>query len=91
LLFCLFIVPAAAQTPPPQCTRSGASHPPSPQVLAARQQERQACAADMAKFCNDVPPGCGQRMQCLRAHSPQVSSNCSSAMIAVRAAARAAH
>jgi hypothetical protein len=43
----------------------------------------------MAAYCGNVPPGCGQRMQCLRAHSAQLSSACSNAMMTVRATARA--
>jgi hypothetical protein len=64
--------------------------PPNPQVVAARRAERQACAADMATYCGSVPPGCGRPMQCLRAHTGQLSAGCSNAMMAVRAANREA-
>jgi hypothetical protein len=39
----------------------------------------QACAADLAKFCANVPRGCGRPMQCLKAHESEVSGQCAQA------------
>jgi hypothetical protein len=96
LIACVFLcfgaVPAAAVAIAPACPRpaSAVTHrPPSPQLLAARQVERQACAADRAAFCAGVPPGCGRPMQCLRAHAGELSSGCMNAITQLRAAARA--
>src|SRR5438105_124151 len=78
--------PALAQTPTPMnCPHPSArSTPPNAAVLAARRNERQACATDMAKFCANVPRGCGRPMQCLRAHA--VSGACAGAMAELRSA-----
>lgn len=78
--------PAAAQTPSTGCPhRSVQSAPPPPAVIAARKAERQACAADMAKFCANVEPGCGRPMQCLRAHASELSATCTGAQAQLRA------
>ncbi|HZG27622.1 Cysteine rich repeat-containing protein [Ensifer adhaerens] len=37
---------------------------------------RNACSADIAKFCNDVEPGKGRIMMCLKAHEADVSKKC---------------
>ncbi|HEX9159123.1 MAG TPA: hypothetical protein VF835_02755 [Rhizomicrobium sp.] len=84
--------PAAAQTPPTGCPhRSVQSAPPPPAVIAARKAERQACAADMAKFCANVAPGCGRPMQCMRAHASQLSAACTGAQAQLRAARAQIH
>ena len=79
---------AAAQTPEAStCTKT--SHPreqsKSPQVMAARRAEHQACAADLAAFCPNVPKGCGRPKQCLKAHEAQLSPACTSAWQNLRA------
>ena len=79
-------VPALAQTPTNCPHLSARSTPPSAAVLAARRNERQVCAGDMAKFCANVPRGCGRPMQCLRAHAGEVSGACAGAMAALRSA-----
>jgi len=90
LLFCVFASPVAAQTPSEQCPRAASHAPPNPQAAAARMAQRQACAADMATYCSDIAPGCGRPMQCLRAHSAQLSAGCSNAMKALYNAIHAA-
>ena len=93
LVFVLFLgAPALAQTadtsyPHPTAQKA----PPSEALVAARQAERQACSADMAKFCANVPRGCGRPMQCLRAHAGELSSACTNGMAQVRAARTALH
>jgi hypothetical protein len=92
VFLCFGVVPAAAVTIVPACPRSASpapQRPPSAQLLAARQTERQTCAADMSAFCAGVPPGCGRPMQCLKAHAAQLSPGCTNAIIQLRAAARA--
>jgi hypothetical protein len=76
----------------------------SPEVRAAMQTVRRQCAADIQKLCADSAapaPGDGQTggqggggggrgrmMQCIREHRSQLSSGCSQAMEAMRAARR---
>jgi hypothetical protein len=86
-------LPAAAQISEPTCPRpamTASRPPPDPQLLAARHAERQACAADMARLCGDVAPGCGRPMQCLRAHNAQLSTDCTNALQQLHVTARAA-
>ena len=70
--------PALAQTSPATCRRHDRAAA-SPQHVAARQAMHQACAADFAKYCANVPKGCGQRTQCLKAHESEVSGQCAQA------------
>lgn len=47
---------------------------------------RQACAADMQKYCSDVQPGQrGARFQCMQAHQNDFSDQCKAAMAQARA------
>jgi hypothetical protein len=71
--------PALAQPMPQTCQRQGHERTASPQHAAARQAMHQACAADVAKYCANVPKGCGRPMQCLKAHESEVSSQCAQA------------
>jgi len=90
----LFALPVSAQTPasaPGQTTCNRAPHQPgaaapSPQLVAARHAVRQACAADMATYCSNVPRGCGAPKRCLMAHKAQLSAQCTAARQNVRAA-----
>ena len=79
--------PAAGQPAPGNCPHPTAGRaPPSPALIAARRAERQACAADMTRFCANVPRGCGRPKQCLRAHRAELSAPCTNAMAQQRAA-----
>lgn len=40
----------------------------------------QACAADVQKFCNDVKPGQGRILNCLREHQKDLSPTCHATM-----------
>ena len=61
-----------------------------PQTAApeARAKMREACAADVQKFCADIERAKGAMRTCLEAHDSQVSAGCKAAR-AERAAARA--
>jgi len=74
--------PAETNCPHP----SGQRAAPSPALIAARQAEHQACAADMTRFCAGVPHGCGRPMQCLKAHRTELSATCTTAITQLRAA-----
>ena len=50
---------------------------------------RQACGADIAKFCADVQAGGGRVMQCFKAHKDDLSDGCKSALMTMRAERRA--
>lgn len=41
---------------------------------------REACRADVDRFCKDVKPGHGQVRQCLKAHQAEVSDGCKAAI-----------
>ncbi len=51
----------------------------SAQLIAAHHAMKQACAADMAKYCADVPKGCGAPRKCLKQHASELSASCTSA------------
>jgi hypothetical protein len=90
-LLLMFAVPAAAQTSPMSCSRAPNPNRPAPtaQMIAAREAAKQACAADMATYCQGVSAACGGRQKCLEAHSAQLSPACASARQNLRAARRA--
>jgi hypothetical protein len=46
---------------------------------------REACAADLQKFCAGLEPGRHQIMQCLRQHQDDLSDGCKSALMSARA------
>jgi hypothetical protein len=89
----LFALPVSAQTTAPApgqttCNRPAHHQPgaaPSPQLVAARHAMHQACAADMATYCSNVPRGCGAPKRCLMAHRSQLSAQCASAWQNLRA------
>jgi hypothetical protein len=37
---------------------------------------KSACSADIARFCNEIEPGKGRIMMCLKAHEAEVSKKC---------------
>ena len=89
---CLAIVialagPASAQTASTMCSRPPhqSTRMPTSQLREARRAEHRACAADLAAYCSNVPRGCGAPMQCLKAHSAQLSQACTNAWQTVRA------
>lgn len=48
--------------------------------MAARKEahkaSREACKSDMEKFCKDVKPGDGKKMNCLKEHAAELSEGC---------------
>ena len=87
-LFLALALPASAQTAQTTCNRAPVSNrlPQSAQILAARGAMRQACAADLATYCQGVSAACGMRQRCLEAHSAQLSPACNSAWQYLRTA-----
>ena len=71
---------ARAQDAPPTGDAGGHGH--------ARGVMRQACGADIARFCSDVHAGGGRVMACFKAHRDDLSDGCKSALAAVRAERR---
>lgn len=57
------------------------------QAMQRIEKFRQACAADMQKFCKDVKPGGGRVAKCLKANETQLSPACKAEFQASRAAA----
>ena len=48
-------------------------------VLAAREKAGgflKACKADISKYCQDIKPGRGRIINCLRQHESELSVNC---------------
>ena len=70
----------------PPASGGGPGGPPSPEMQAARQAMRQACAADMKSLC-DGKEG-REAMMCLRDNGEKVSSPCKDAMGKMMAARR---
>ena len=57
---------------------------PAPQ---GRGMVRQACAADIQKFCPDAKPGPGGGMrECIMSHQSSLSDGCKTALAQMRAA-----
>jgi len=50
-----------------------------------RGRVRDACRADMQRFCADAAPGGGQRMQCMREHRDHLSDECKAALASAHA------
>jgi hypothetical protein len=71
----------AAYAQPPGGGGGGA---PSPEVQAAMQNMRQACAADVKTLC-DGKEG-REAMMCLRENAAKASDGCKDAMMKLRAA-----
>jgi len=44
------------------------------------QDFKEACQGDVTKFCNDVPPGGGRILQCLKGHEVELSPACKAKM-----------
>lgn len=42
----------------------------------ARKASREACKSDMEKFCKDIKPGEGKKMNCLKEHASELSEGC---------------
>jgi hypothetical protein len=74
---------AFAQQPPP----GGGGQGGSPEMQAARQQMREACAADMKSTCGDKEGR--EAMMCLMQNQDKVSQGCKDAMAKMRAARQA--
>jgi hypothetical protein len=75
--------PAAASTAAP--TAGVAAAPPSEAEPMSPRQElrilRVSCGADYRTFCNDVPPGGGRVVACLRENGPSLSPRCRRALL----------
>jgi hypothetical protein len=61
--------------------------PPSPEMKAARQALRQACAADMKTLCDGKAEG-HETMMCMRDNADKASAPCKDAMMKMMAARR---
>lgn len=64
----------------------GGSGGPSPEMMAARQAMRQACAADVKTLCDGKMSR--EAMMCLRENAAKVSAPCKDAMTKMMAARR---
>jgi hypothetical protein len=63
----------------------GGGAPPSPELQAARQAMREACAADLQKLCPDKTGR--EAFMCLRENADKASQACKDAQAKMRAAA----
>jgi hypothetical protein len=72
---------------PSSCSRTphAGRHERTAQMIAAHRAMKQACAADAATYCANVPKGCGEEKQCMMAHQAQLSASCTSARQNLRA------
>lgn len=95
---CLVTSNGAAPAPPARSATGAKAYgalPPAaaPQTPSAGNdggRMRRACAADVQKFCKDVPQGRGRIAFCLNEHSNELSAGCKPAaqVIATQMAAR---
>ena len=54
--------------------------PPTPGGGGEFAKVREACRADIARFCGDVKPGGGRIRECLKAHAKELSDGCKAAI-----------
>jgi Cysteine rich repeat len=64
---------AFAQDAPPAPPPEGGAHGDFAKV-------REACRADVERYCKDVVPGHGHIRECLRAHEADLSDGCKAAL-----------
>jgi len=64
---------ALAQNAPPAPPPEGGGHGEFAKV-------REACHADVERFCKDAEPGHGRVRECLRAHEAELSDACKAAI-----------
>jgi Cysteine rich repeat len=62
---------ALAQNAPPT---------PPPEGHGEFAKVREACRADVERFCKDTEPGHGHVRECLRAHASELSDGCKAAI-----------
>jgi hypothetical protein len=55
--------------PPPGALPPGAMPPPGPRMS-------EACGRDLERFCMNVPPGQGRKLECLQAHHRKLTHAC---------------
>jgi hypothetical protein len=74
--------PPASSTAPPAAATTAA--PPAPPMSPRQEMAvlRTDCGSDYRAFCSDVALGQGRAIACLRAHGPQLSGQCRSALLA---------
>jgi len=64
---------------------------PTAAGVAFGQAGRDACGADVDKFCKDVPVGGGRRYKCLKEHEKELSEPCRKHIADVQARSRGMH
>jgi hypothetical protein len=80
LVGALSLAGAAIAQPPP----GGGGQAPSPEMQAARQAMREACAADMSSLCAGKQGR--EAFMCLRENAEKASQGCKDAMAKMQAA-----
>lgn len=85
--FLLTLLPlgALAQSTTPPSAPATQAAVPAPAIKQARAKMRAACAVDVQKFCADVERGKGALRGCLRSHRSELSAECKSARMDLRA------
>jgi hypothetical protein len=58
---------------------------------ALAQTGRDACGADVERFCKDVPPAGGRRYKCLKEHEKDLSDGCRKHIADVQGRVRGMH
>ncbi len=63
--------------PPPMGPPPGAIGPPPPgAMMPPGPRMGEACGPDLRRFCANVPPGQGRKLECLQAHHRKLSPPC---------------
>ncbi len=83
-----FALPAFSQdAPPPQGPAPAAARDrASPALRAARRAAREACAADVVRYCPDAGGDRAKIGECMRTHRGDVSAACRDALANLMAA-----
>jgi len=76
----VLLAASAAQAQP------GSTGQSMPEMKAAHQSLRQACAEDVKALCDGLQPGGGKIMRCLKEHKDKLSQSCKDATTSLHAA-----
>ena len=68
--------PPSTSPAPPAPLEKETPDAPGGKMREGMQKFRQACEADVKRFCPNVKPGGGRIVQCLDEHAKEVSSTC---------------
>ena len=69
-------MPPPGAGPPPGAMPPPGAGPPPGAMPPPGMRMGEACGRDLRRFCADVPPGQGRKIECLQAHHRKLSPAC---------------